>query len=64
MGGVAPPVVEEEVKKQRGNELILDETDVIVPEWRMRKAMEDEKIRAYLSHSKLKAIIREIDGAG
>jgi hypothetical protein len=44
--------------------LILDETDVIVPEWRMRKAMEDGKIKAYLSHSKLKAIIREIDGAG
>ena len=44
--------------------MIIDDTsDVIVPEWRFKKALENEKIRSYLSHSKLKAIIKEIDGA-
>ena len=43
--------------------MILDETDVIVPEWRLKKLVESEKIRSMLGHSKLKAIIREIDGA-
>lgn len=42
--------------------MILDDCDVIVPDWRMRKALESPKIKAYLSHSKLKAIIRDIDG--
>lgn len=42
--------------------MILDETDVIVPEWRLRKACESSKIKSYLSHSKLKAIIKDIDG--
>lgn len=42
--------------------MILDETDVIVPDWRLKKAVQADKIKAYLSHSKLKAIIRDIDG--
>jgi hypothetical protein len=46
----------------QNTDLILDETDVIVPEWRLRKACESAKIKAYLSHSKLKAVIRDIDG--
>ena len=42
--------------------MILDETDVIVPDWRLKKAVQADKIKSYLSHSKLKAIIRDIDG--
>lgn len=38
-------------------------TDVIVPEWRFKKALENPKIKTYLSHSKLRAIIKEIDRA-
>lgn len=38
-------------------------TDVIVPEWRFKKALENPKIKTYLSHSKLKTIIKEIDRA-
>ena len=36
---------------------------MIVPEWRLKKALQSEKLRSYLSHSKLKAIIKDIDGA-
>jgi hypothetical protein len=43
--------------------LILDETDVIVPEWRLKKLTESLRLRPFLSHSKLRGIIREIDGA-
>jgi hypothetical protein len=45
------------------SELILDETDVIVPEWRLRKAAESPALRGYFGHSKLREIIRGIDGA-
>lgn len=52
------------MRQYTNSDLILDETtDVIVPEWRMKKAAECAKIRMYLSHSQLKKIIREIDGA-
>ena len=47
----------------QNSDLILDETDIIVPEWRLKKATESQKIKTYLSHSKLKAIIKEIDFA-
>jgi len=43
--------------------LILDETDVIVPEWRLKRLLDNQKITSMLSHSKLKVIIKEIDGA-
>jgi hypothetical protein len=43
--------------------LILDETDVIVPEWRLKRLLDNPKITSMLSHSKLKVIIKEIDGA-
>ena len=36
---------------------------MIVPEWRFKKALKNDKIRGCLSHSKLKAIIRDIDSA-
>ncbi len=43
--------------------MILDENDVIVPEHRILRAIENVKIKKYLSHSKLKRVIRDIDGA-
>jgi len=54
------PKVEEEGAPSRQSQLILDESDVIVPEWRLRKAA--ESLKGYLSHSKLRAVIRDIDG--
>ena len=42
---------------------MLDEFDVIVPEDRLQAAIQNPSIAMKLSHSKLKAVIREIDGS-
>ena len=34
-----------------------------MPEWRLKRILENPKIVQMLSHSKLKVIIKEIDGA-
>lgn len=44
-------------------ELNLDENDVIVPEEKIKRAVGNDKIKSQLQHSKLRAVIRSIDGA-
>lgn len=36
---------------------------MVVPEWRIKRALASESLRAKLSHTRLKGIVREIDGA-
>ena len=43
--------------------MILEDDDVIVPEWKIQRAIQNETLKMNLSHSKLKQVIREIDGA-
>ena len=53
-----------EVKfEERKNDLIIEEDDIIVPESRIQRALQCDKLKGYLSHSKLKEFIRSIDGS-
>ena len=38
-----------------------EDDDVVVDPWRLEKARHSVKLKPYLSHSKLKKIIRQID---
>eukprot|EP00347_Sterkiella_histriomuscorum_P003000 403365982 len=44
-------------------DLVLNDDDIVVPDFKIQQALQNEKLKSFLSHSKLKEVIRDIDSS-
>ena len=55
---ISKPKTDQALKEHDNEDLELDEDEVVVENFRLEKAKNSYKLRPYLSHSKLRKIIR------